>query len=139
MNMQPWFFKGLSLTAFNFVADKIRNPIALERTFSRWAFTGIGAGIMAALMFLRQFPRWPIHYIGFPIGNTWVLSFTWFSIMIAWLVKSIILKYWGVRGYRAMKPFFLGMILGQITAAGLWMVIDYITQTVGNYIPIGVP
>jgi hypothetical protein len=33
----------------------------------------------------------------------------------------------------------MGMILGQIGCAGMWMIIDAVTGMVGNYIQIGVP
>jgi len=49
------------------------------------------------------------------------------------------LKYGGVKLYRTLKPLFLGLILGQISCAGMWMVIDFFTKTSDNYIYIGVP
>ena len=70
---------------------------------------------------------------------TWVMSWIWFSIFLGWLFKMIILKYGGVKAYRAGRPFFLGLVLGQISCAGMWMIIDSITGMVGNYIHIGVP
>ena len=51
----------------------------------------------------------------------------------------MILKYGGVTAYRAGRPFFLGLILGQITCVGAWMIIDSVTGMVGNYIHIGSP
>ena len=37
----------------------------------RALFTGIGAGIMSALLFLRaRFAWWPLNPIGFPIAKT---------------------------------------------------------------------
>jgi cell division protein FtsX len=40
------------------------------------------------------------------------------------LFKAIILKYGGAKGYRLLRPFFLGMVLGAFGAAGLWLIID---------------
>ncbi|HIE04697.1 MAG TPA: hypothetical protein EYP61_08065 [Candidatus Latescibacteria bacterium] len=140
INLQSWFFGGLPRTAFGFVADKLRNPVTPDMVFQRWLFTGIGAGVMGLLMFARhRFVWWPLHYLGFPIGDTWVMEWVWFSIMLGWLVKVLILKYGGIRLYRNLKPLFLGLILGQISCAGIWMIIDFITGTSGNYIYIGVP
>ena len=140
VNLQSWFFDGMPHTAFDFAAHKMNNPVTADIVWPRWLFTGIGAATMAALMFLRhRLVWWPLHYLGFPISDTWVMTAAWFSIMLGWLFKWIILKYGGIRLYRTFRPFFLGMILGQISCAAVWMVIDYFTHTVGNYIHIGVP
>ncbi|MBT7859541.1 MAG: hypothetical protein HN712_04480 [Gemmatimonadetes bacterium] len=140
INLQGWFFSGMPQTVFGFVADKINTPLTPDVIWSRWLFTGVGALLMAAMMSLRQHVvSWPLHYIGFPIGDTWVMSWVWFSIFLGWFLKLVILRYWGVRGYRQLRPFFLGLVLGQISCAGTWMLIDVCTGMVGNYIHIGVP
>ena len=36
------------------------------------------------------------------------------------------------------RPLFLGFILGSITCAGMWLIIDAITGMKGNVVPIGV-
>ena len=140
INLQGWFFNGMPRTVFGFVADKINTPLSTDILVTRWVFTFIGAGAMAAMMYLRHHVlSWPLHYLGFPIGDTWVMSWVWFSIFLSWLLKLVVLRYWGVPGYRALRPFFLGLILGQISCAGTWMLIDVCTGMVGNYIHIGVP
>jgi hypothetical protein len=58
---------------------------------------------------------------------------------LGWLFKGVILKYGGGKLFRTLKPLFLGLILGQIGCAGMWMVIDFFNKTIGNYIYIGVP
>ena len=140
INLQSWFFGGMPRTVFDFVADKVNNPVTGEIIWPRWEFTGIGAAVMGFLMWARhRFLWWPIHYLGFPIGDTWVMEWVWFSILLGWLFKSVILKYGGVKLYRRLKPFFLGTILGQISCAGMWMIVDFFSKTSDNYIYIGVP
>lgn len=140
INLQTWFFGGMPNTAFGFVADKLNNPLGAHTVGPRWVFTGVGALAMGMLMSARQrLPGWPLHYVGLPIGDTWVMSWVWFSILLGWLLKLCIVKYGGVRAYRAGRPFFLGLILGQISCAGFWMIVDACTGAVGNYIQIGVP
>ena len=140
INLQSWFFGGMPRTVFGFVADKINNPLSTAVIWPRWGFTGFGAAVMAGLMYARQhFLWWPLHYIGLPIADTWVMSWVWFGILVGWLLKLVILKYGGVTAYRAGRPFFLGLILGQITCVGAWMIIDSVTGMVGNYIHIGSP
>lgn len=140
INLQGWFFGGMPRTVFNFVADKLNNPVTADIIWPRWLFTGIGALVMGILMFVRyRFLWWPLHYLGFPIGDTWVMEWVWFSILLGWLFKSVILKYGGIRLYQRLKPFFLGLVLGQISCAGMWMIIDFLSNMTDNYIYIGVP
>ncbi len=105
----------------------------------RWLFTGIGGLVMVLLMIARhRYLWWPIHYIGFPIGDSWVMGWAWFSVFLGWLLKTIILKYGGIQTYRSLRPFFMGLILGQLTCGSIWMIIDLITGTTGNFIHTGV-
>jgi len=62
-----------------------------------------------------RFLWWPLHPIGFPIMATRVTDQIWFSVMIAWLIKVLVLKYGGTPLFRCSRLFFLGMILGAVT------------------------
>ena len=79
---------------------------------------------------------WPLHPLGFAISTFFIMTYLWFSVMIAWAIKSVVLKYGGPSLYRTTRPFFLGLILGQISCSGLWLVIDHFTGVQGNQ-PIG--
>ena len=88
-------------------------------------FTGVGAAVEGFLIAAQhRLHWWPLHPLGFIIGSGWLTHTLWFSVCLAWLLKLIIMKYGGMTGYLASRPFFIGMILGQATAAGLWLVID---------------
>ena len=100
-----------------------------------WLHTAIGGGFMAFLMFMRyRFLWWPIHPVAYPISAVCWMEQLWFSIFIAWIIKSVLTRYGGNKVYKASKPFFLGLILGQLVAAGLWFVIDLITGHTGNMV-----
>ena len=43
------------------------------------------------------------------------------------MIKAIILKCEGPTYFRLACPFFLGLILGQFSVAGMWLVINYFT------------
>ena len=47
-------------------------------------------------------------------------------------VKRLVLAYGGPKLYRSTRLFFLGLILGQFTACGFWIVVDLFTGRVGN-------
>ncbi|HRU05934.1 MAG TPA: hypothetical protein P5137_09190 [Candidatus Brocadiia bacterium] len=95
--------------------------------------TGIGAAMMAALMFLRnRFLWWPLAPAGFPLAGIWLMDRLWFSVFLAWLVKGLLLRYGGPKVFQAFRPMFLGFVLGQFFAAGLWLAIDTFTGMQGN-------
>ena len=52
--------------------------------------------------------------------------------MIAWLLKAIILHVGGSKLFRQLKPCFLGLILGEVVAGGLWAVIYSLTTENGK-------
>ncbi|MFP6644678.1 MAG: DUF6785 family protein [Candidatus Latescibacterota bacterium] len=142
INMHWWFYNQLGQLIHNDAAHKLINPVGpnidMDIIGPRYAFTAIGAGIMSLLMYLRhRFLWWPVHYLGFPIGATYMIRSTWFSIFIGWAAKAMILKYGGVPLYRRLRPFFLGLILGQISCSGFWTVIDFIMGETGNIIYVG--
>ena len=55
-----------------------------------------------------------------------------FSVFLAWLFKTVVLRYGGPGLYLRTRPFFLGLILGQFVTAGVWYVVDHFTGTSGN-------
>ena len=132
INLNWHFFGELQQNRFNYYAATIN---ATSDPTGRWFFFGMGGGIMWLLMIMRQtFIWWPLHFIGFPVGASAPLAAGWFSIFMAWMLKGLILKYGGVNIYRAMLPFFLGLILGEFVSAGLWVIIDGLTGITGHVI-----
>ncbi|MEE2659676.1 MAG: DUF6785 family protein [Candidatus Latescibacterota bacterium] len=142
INLHWWFYNRLGQLVHNDAAHKITNPVGpnidMDAVGPRYLFTSVGAAVMALLMYLRhRFLWWPVHYLGFPIGATYMIRSTWFSILIGWCAKAMILKYGGIPLYRRLRPFFLGLILGQISCSGMWTVIDFIMGESGNIIYVG--
>jgi hypothetical protein len=100
-----------------------------------WVNIGIGAAVMLLLMVARwSFVWWPLHPLGYPIGPIWIMDHLWFNMFLAWLIKVVVLRYGGVRLYRSTRPFFIGLILGQLVPGGVFLFIDHFTGMVGNVI-----
>ena len=131
INLHSFFFVSVPQNAFNFVAPKFGTPVPVS--WDGWAFTAIGATVMAGLTWLRyHYVWWPLHPLGFATGTFYIMNWLWFSIFLAWLIKTVILKYGGSPWYLRTRPFFLGLILGQVVVAGSWLVIDFFTGMTGN-------
>ena len=118
---------------YEYAESLIRTPTAPH--LWAWINTGIGAAIMAALTIARRFyVWWPLHPIGYAIGPINVMDALWFNLFLAWLIKILVLKYGGVKLYRATRPFFMGLILGAFVPAGIFLIVDHFTGMVGNVI-----
>jgi hypothetical protein len=73
------------------------------------------------LSYIRlTFINFPFHPIGFAVTASWAINIVWVPLLIAWLVKSSILRFGGLRQYRLALPFFLGLILGGMTIGCIW-------------------
>ncbi len=99
------------------------------------AFVTMGAGALSlgALTFVHhRFLWWPLHPIGYLMGASWPMINFWFPVFVGWLCKTAILHYGGPRVYRRLLPGFLGLVLAEFTAAGLWVVVDFFTGVRGH-------
>jgi hypothetical protein len=135
VNLHPQYFKQFAAMPANFVAGQLSTPS--EVSVSGWAWTGAGSVVMVLLFRARErLGWWPLHPAGFPVSMGWVMDVIWFSVFLAWTAKMIVLKFGGPGLYARSRPLFLGLALGQIVAGGLWLVVDYLTGTVGNRIPL---
>jgi hypothetical protein len=88
-----------------------------------WQIAGyVGGGGIALLLRLAMFsiPSWPLHPIGYALAHTDSMHYMWMPFLIAWLLKSLVLRYGGVKVYQRLVPFFMGLILGDVVVAGLW-------------------
>jgi hypothetical protein len=99
---------------------------------------GIGFVMTAALAALRlMFAWWPLHPVGFLMLGTFPGAVLWFSIMIGWLLKVLILRFGGAKLYSAARPFFLGLIVGESMAAAFWLITGIVIAAFGGeYRPI---
>lgn len=134
INLHGWYYDGAPRWPFRYMASVANQP---EPSFlPRLWFTLSGSGIMGALLFMRQrFIWWPLHPIGFPIASTFtIVYYGWLAIFMAWLAKAMVLRYGGIRLYRQLTPFFLGLVLGEFFTASLWVFIDGHFDVQGNMI-----
>jgi hypothetical protein len=82
-----------------------------------------------ALLILRTtFIWWPLHPVGYAVSSSWSMNLLWMPMLIAWAIKLTILRYGGLRLYRQGLPFFLGLILGEYVAGGIWSLIGVALQ-----------
>jgi hypothetical protein len=83
-----------------------------------------------------RFLWWPFHPIGYAIGAAWPGIVYWFSFLIGWLLKTLVMRYGSRDAYRRSRPLFLGLILGEYTVALIWVVVSVVTGRPGPSIPL---
>ncbi len=103
--------------------DSLQGRLTASMPLDRPRITAavVGLLVVGALSVLRtRFVWWPLHPIGYAVGNTDTMTWIWFPTLLGWLFKSLILRYGGVKLYRQALPFFLGLVLGDYAISGLW-------------------
>ncbi len=93
------------------------------RSLPHLTATAGGFGFVVLLTLVRR--RWlncPFHPLGFLIANAYGDDTeSWFSLLIAWASKALVLRVGGLRAYRRGIPFFLGLAIGHLLVGGvLW-------------------
>ena len=81
----------------------------------------IGFILAFGLQWLRmRLPWWPLHPLAFAVSSSWEINLVWMPLFIAWVCKSLLLRYGGRGGFQRALPFFLGLMLGQFITGSLW-------------------
>jgi hypothetical protein len=118
---------------FDNLVDLLKNPSGPD-----WpGIGGLSFGFLCttALMLLRmRFVWWPLHPVGYTIANTGTMSATWLPFFVAWAFKALSMRYGGIRLYRMMRPFFLGLIAGDLVGGGFFDLLGAFTHI--NVYPI---
>ena len=131
VTMEPWFAIWSPQQPFQVLKSYLENP--LSPNLAGLQLCGLGALVMWWLLLMRaRAPWWPFHPIGYAMGPSWPMIQLWFSIMVGWALKATLLRFGGMRAFRAARPAFLGLVLGEFVAAALWIVIDTATGVRGH-------
>ena len=66
-------------------------------------------------------------------ASGWPAAHVWFSFFLTWLIKSAIMRWGGYRTYQSIRPFFLGLLVGNCVAGAFWIIVGFINNTPHNY------
>ncbi len=115
----PLIFGG---EPFNRLDGWLKTPTPVDPNIG-WAIV-VGFALTIALNSLRMaLPWFPFHPVGYAVSSTWSMHRLWICLFIAWLIKSVLLRYGGLNAYKKALPFFMGIILGECVIGGLWTVV----------------
>ena len=88
---------------------------------------------MAALLYLRQTIFWLPHPIGFIMLVNPIMHTYWFSIFVGWLAKSLVTRYGNRDTYDRIRPFFIGLIAGELLMV---MLAAVVAMSLGIPVPV---
>jgi hypothetical protein len=104
-------------------------PVESHGRFGSFVF---GAVVTSILSFLRlRLSWWPLHPVGYLLAFSWGVQMTWFSIMIGWLIKVVLVRYGGAGLFRRSRPLFIGLIMGEAAAIGFWLIVSMALLSMG--------
>lgn len=132
VRFSAWFLMVSPQQTLQFVVAYLNQPY--PTTTANWVLMLLGSGMTVGLSVMRALHAWwPFHPLGYAMGPSWPMIQLWFSVLLGWAMKALILRYGGFRKFREAKPFFLGLVVGEFSAAGLWLLIDFITGKSGHH------
>ena len=102
--------------------------------FTWFHLLGGFAGVLLMLVARAQLSA-GLHPIGFLCASVYSMHMLWFSIFIGWLGKALIQRYGGMKGYLGAMPFFLGLIVGDVINAMIWIVVGNLTNVGYSVMP----
>lgn len=128
VTMYGYVYQDSSVRAFKHYESVMRgNELTMD--WQGPVFFVVGMVVTGFLAYMRAtFHWWPLHPLGYALSCSWTSSVFWFSCLIAWVIKSLVLRYGGMKLYISMRPWFLGMVLGEFGMAVVWAVIGALTN-----------
>ncbi len=125
VTFKAWPFTWLAPQTF----DRTKSFMsALNRAPNGWTYGGVGVGMLIALFLLtmnRKFLWWGLSPFGFVMASSWNISNQiWSSVFLGWMIAGLVRRYGGLRVYRSLRPFFLGLILGDACSVCLMALME---------------
>lgn len=77
--------------------------------------------IVIALSFARNiWFGFPLHPIGYAFASSYAMEYIWNVVLLTWLIKTIVVKYGGLKLYRKSLPLFYGLACGEAVTQLVW-------------------
>src|SRR5690606_30296105 len=86
-----------------------------------------------------RYSAWPLMPVGYVACFTWYMGEAWYSLMIGWALKTLLLRFGGATLFQSARPLFIGLIFGEALAAAVWLLINLLLALTGHtYFPVHV-
>lgn len=136
--MDYWMEQGSPQLTFTDYAGYL-NPNPPNITGANWqmpTFFGVGVLVTIFLTVMRaSFFWWPLHPLGYALSGSWSTVQFWFPCFLAWVFKSLTLRYGGMGFYQRVRPFFLGLVVGEFGIAIFYVLLNIVSDWFHSKIP----
>ena len=130
---ESWTFRTGPQIPLQLAASAASSP--LRPALSNLGHVLGGFVTVAGLLLCRVRFGVGLHPIGFLTAPVYGLHMAWFSVMLGWLAKTLLLRLGGMGAYRLALPFFLGLILGDALSAVFWVIMGVLTGIAYQVLP----
>ena len=126
VNLQHWTYMISTTVPFNRLTSILQHPTGIEG--ERLGSFIFGGATMFGMLWMRHhYLWWKLHPIGSLLMTSYATYCFWGSFFIGWFLKYTVLKFGGVALYRKLRPFVLGIVLGECFIGGIWIVVGLMT------------
>ena len=109
---------------------------------SHYILYGMVVVILLSAMRFR-FSKFPLHPVVLLVAGTYPGSGAWGVFLLGWFIKQAVVRFGGGGVYQKLKPFFIGIISGELGMAGVALVVEFShylwygqpAQVVGWFLP----
>jgi hypothetical protein len=124
LSLYNWSNQGNPANMLNMAAGQVKGA-PLPRDSTAWGGLIFGLGATVFMVWARTVWTWfPFHPLGFAIAPTWMMFVFWFPALVAWVIKSTILRFGGMDVYRRCAPIMLGLIIGEFGMAVFFSIMN---------------
>lgn len=121
-NFSSYTYTYYARRSYQRVAFRMNNPWSVD--VHRLTIMTIGAGVMALMMGMRyKLPWFRLNPVGFAIP---LIPHQFSTFVVAWVIKSVMLRIGGMHTFQRGIPFFVGLIAGYAGGVAFSSVVDLI-------------
>lgn len=134
MMYDKWAYLASPQRPLQFLNSQIMQPIQINA--GAWKhMIGGGLAFWGLMMLYTRFIGFPLHPAVFIFVSGYPMQCFWFSYLVAWIIKSIVMRYGGLKLYHRLRPFAYGMILGDTLNGAAWIIVGLITRKAYAVLP----
>jgi len=114
------------------VAQHIERKPVVDKPGITATLVGVTFSLFLAMMRAR-FLWWPLHPVGLALGWTFWANVHWFSWLLAWVTKSLTLKFGGASTYRKVMHLCIGILAGSFANGAIWALVPLLRAKGGHW------
>ncbi|MDR3706854.1 MAG: hypothetical protein P4L33_01020 [Capsulimonadaceae bacterium] len=127
-HVNSWRVTTMGNAPWRHLENWLHNPKAADPHAPFAMVAGIAITLTLAALRAR-FAAFPFSPAAYALNTTFANDFFWCDMFVAWLVKTLILRYGGIKLYTVALPFFLGLVLGDFVTGSVWSIIGTAMNT----------